>query len=57
MKKIQLLFSAAALLGLGACGEAFFDLTPNYEVAVDNIFKTANDFDIAVKGCYAKLQG
>lgn len=57
MKKIQLLFSAAALLGLGACGEAFFELTPNYEVAVDNVFKTANDFDIAVKGCYAKLQG
>lgn len=57
MKKIQILFSAAALLGLGACGEAFFDLTPNYEVAVDNVFKTANDFDIAVKGCYAKLQG
>lgn len=57
MKKIRILFSAAALLGLGACGEAFFDLTPNYEVAVDNVFRTAEDFDIAVKGCYAKLQG
>ena len=48
MKKIQILFSAAALLGLGACGEAFLDLTPNNEVAVDNVLKTANDFDIAV---------
>lgn len=56
MKKIQILFSAMVLLGLGSCGENFFDLTPNYEVPVDNIFKTADDFDVAVKGCYAKLQ-
>lgn len=57
MKKIRILFSAAALLALGACGEDFFDLQPNYEVSVDNAFKTADDFDVAVKGCYAKLQG
>lgn len=57
MKKIQILFSATALLALGACGEDFFDLKPNYQVPVDNVFKTAEDFDVAVKGCYAKLQG
>ena len=42
---------------LVSCGKDFFDLSPNYEVAVDNTFKTAEDFDVAVKGCYAKLQG
>lgn len=40
-----------------SCGEKFFDLQPNYEVMVDKTFKTAEDFDVAVKGCYAKLQG
>lgn len=56
MKTIQILSAAALLLLSGSCGEGFFDLKPNYEVPVDNIYKTASDFDIAVKGCYAKLQ-
>ena len=56
MKKIRIFGAVIALLGLGSCGESFFDLTPNYEVAVDDIYETASDFDIAVVGCYAKFQ-
>lgn len=49
---------AVSLLALGAisCGEHFFDLQPNYEIPVDKIYKTESDFDIAIQGCYAKLQ-
>ena len=57
MKKIRFIFPVAAMFLLASCGEDFFDLRPNYEVPVDNTFKTAEDFDVAVKGCYAKLQG
>lgn len=56
MKKIRIFGAVIALFGLGSCGESFFDLTPNYEVAVDDIYETAGDFDIAVVGCYAKFQ-
>ena len=56
MKKIRIFSALIALLGLGSCGEDFFNLTPNYEVAVDDIYETASDFDIAVLGCYAKFQ-
>ena len=37
--------------------EKFFNLTPNTEVPVENMYKSASDFDIALKGCYAKFQG
>ena len=56
MKKINIIFSLVAAVSLVSCNK-FFELTPDTEVAVDNMYKTANDFDIAVKGCYAKLQG
>lgn len=56
MKKITYFAASVMLLGLVSCGENFFDLQPNYEVTVDKIYKTESDFDIAVKGCYAKLQ-
>ena len=57
MKKIKTILSIIALTSLASCGENFFNLLPNYEVPVDNAFTTASDFDLAVKGCYAKLQG
>ena len=57
MKKIKQILPVLAIFTLVSCGEDFFDLRPNYEVPVDNTFKTADDFDVAVKGCYAKLQG
>ncbi len=56
MKKSILFSAAVALLSMVSCGERFFELTPNYEVAVNDIYKTADDFDLAVKGAYAKFQ-
>lgn len=55
MKNIRITAGLAALLMLGSCGDNFFDLEPNYEVPVDKL-ETAEDFDVAVMGCYAKLQ-
>lgn len=51
-------YFAIALLGLAlcSCGDNFFDLQPNNEVSADKIYKTESDFEIAVNGCYAKLQ-
>lgn len=54
MKKI--LTGILLTLAFTSCSDSFFDLTPNYEVTVDKVYKTANDFDMAVIGCYAKLQ-
>lgn len=55
MKKIRIIASLGALLMLGSCGENFFDLQPNFEVPVDKL-ETAEDFNVAVMGCYAKMQ-
>ena len=44
------------ILPLAISCEKFFDLTPDTEVPVENVYKTASDFDIAIIGCYAKLQ-
>lgn len=51
----NILLSGALLLSLVSC-EKFFDLKPDYEVTIDSVYKTADDFNIAVIGCYAKLQ-
>ncbi|MBE6215990.1 MAG: RagB/SusD family nutrient uptake outer membrane protein, partial [Bacteroidales bacterium] len=56
MKRFNILLIVLALGVMTSC-EKFFSLTPNYEVPVDNLYQTAQDFDIAVVGCYAKLQG
>lgn len=55
MRHINIMILASAMT-LASCGESFFDLTPDYEVAVDAVYKTKSDFNIAVMGCYAKLQ-
>lgn len=52
---ITCLFAALALFCV-SCTDSFFDLTPNNQVPKDNLYKTAQDFEIAVNGCYAKLQ-
>lgn len=54
--KINILIMLSAVLTLCSCGDSFFDLEPNNEVSKNKLYKTADDFDIAVKGCYAKLQ-
>lgn len=39
-----------------SCGDSFFDLVPASSVTIDKVYKTASDYNVAVIGCYAKLQ-
>lgn len=39
-----------------SCGDCFFDLEPASSVTIDKVYKTASDYNVAVIGCYAKLQ-
>ena len=55
MKKILVLASLATLL-VTSCGDSFFDLEPASSVTIDKVYKTASDYNVAVIGCYAKLQ-
>lgn len=55
MKKILILASLATLL-MTSCGDSFFDLEPASSVTIDKVYKTASDYNVAVIGCYAKLQ-
>lgn len=55
MKKILVLASLAILL-MTSCGDSFFDLEPASSVTIDKVYKTASDYNVAVIGCYAKLQ-
>ena len=56
MKKYKLiLFLSTALLSV-ACTDSFFDLEPSSSVPTDKVYKTADDFNVAVMGCYSKLQ-
>lgn len=55
MKKILVLASLATLL-MTSCGDSFFDLEPASSVTIDKVYRTASDYNVAVIGCYAKLQ-
>lgn len=55
MKKI-LFFASLVTLLMTSCGDSFFDLDPASNVTIDKVYKTASDYDVAVVGCYAKLQ-
>ena len=55
MKKILFLASLVTLL-MTSCGDSFFDLEPASKVTIDKVYKTASDYNVAVVGCYAKLQ-
>lgn len=56
MKKYKLiLFLSTAFLSV-ACTDSFFDLEPSSSVPTDKVYKTADDFNVAVMGCYSKLQ-
>lgn len=55
MKKILVFVSLATLL-MTSCGDSFFDLEPASSVTIDKVYKTASDYNVAVIGCYAKLQ-
>lgn len=56
MKKYKLtLILVMAFLSV-SCTDSFFDLQPSSSVPTDKVYKTADDFNVAVIGCYAKLQ-
>jgi hypothetical protein len=55
MKKHKILLISLCA-GLASCSEAFFDLTPNDKVSADIMYKTAEDFNLAVVSCYSRLQ-
>lgn len=55
MKKIIVLASLATVL-MTSCGDSFFDLEPASSVTIDKVYKTASDYNVAVVGCYSKLQ-
>lgn len=55
MKKI-LVFASLATLLMTSCGDSFFNLEPASSVTIDKVYKTASDYNVAVIGCYAKLQ-
>lgn len=56
MKTNYLLLAGILMLGLGSCGENFFEQYPSNSVTVDNFWKTDDDFNQAVVGCYGKLK-
>lgn len=56
MKKVNYIFFLTALLLWTSCTDSFFDLEPSSSVVTDKVYKTASDFNVAVVGCYSKLQ-
>ena len=56
MKKYKILFALSALLFMTSCADSFFETEPSDKVTGDKIYKTASDFNLAVIGCYGKLQ-
>lgn len=55
MKKITIPIFLSFML-FASCGNNFLELEPSSKVTIDKVYKTASDFDVAVTGCYAKLQ-
>jgi starch-binding outer membrane protein, SusD/RagB family len=55
IKNILLIFTCVTFMY--ACSDDFLSLTPYNRVTTENLFKKANDFNITIIGCYAKLQG
>lgn len=56
MKKNRIIIALFVVFSVFSCSDSFFDLKPSDKVSTGKIYKTAEDFDIAVIGCYAKLQ-
>lgn len=56
MKIHKLFLSLATCCILASCTDSFFDLEPASTVPTDKVYKTAGDFNVAVIGCYSKLQ-
>jgi len=57
MKHIsEYILGISVLLTFGSCSDTFFELTPSNEISVAGFYKTADDFNLTIVGCYAKLQ-
>jgi len=56
MKKVNYIFFLVASLFWTSCTDSFFDMEPSSSVVTDKVYKTASDFNVAVVGCYSKLQ-
>lgn len=57
IKKALLLPALLAFIpAMTSCSDSFFDLEPDDEVVGDKVYKTENDFELAVNACYSKLQ-
>lgn len=56
MKSIKTISVVVIAFLMGSCSDSFFELSPNDQVTVDQIYQTENDFKMAVSGCYSKLQ-
>ena len=56
MKKYNYILILMASLSLISCSDSFFDLEPSTSVVTDKVYQTASDFNVAVIGCYSKLQ-
>ncbi len=53
---LPLIAGALMLSATTSCSDSFFDLQPDDEVTGDKVYKTENDFELAVNACYSKLQ-
>lgn len=47
----------ALFLFTTSCSDSFFDLEPSDKITNGKYYQTAEDFNLAVMSCYAKLQG
>ena len=56
MKKYVYISLVAMSLASVSCTDSFFELEPSNNVVTDKLYQTASDFNVAVIGCYSKLQ-
>lgn len=55
-KAFKLMAIMAFIPVASSCSDSFFNLEPDDEVTGEKVYKTANDFELAVNACYSKLQ-
>ena len=56
MKSIKTISVVVIAFLMGSCSDSFFELSPNDQVTVDQVYQTENDFKMSLNGCYSKLQ-
>lgn len=56
MKPKYFLALGLLALGLGSCGESFFEQYPSNNITEGNFYKTDDDFNQGVAACYYKLK-